>query len=451
MKQLSFTLKFYLFSGIFFFFYFSNIVSQDFFYVHLYHFLSIILLFFVYNRLTFKFEGFSLSNLLLNVSIISLIWIIADNIISYHYRGNFWVFNEADSIEYDKAASALLKSNLSFVEVLRSVGLGNLDFSDYGMIVYTYLNYVIIESNLMVNFSFWVIGILNAKLMYEIGLFSMDRRNAFFCALLFTTSTFMGWFNSSGLKESFMIFLVVLAFRNYYYYLYKGKLLKNVLFILIPIFLLFFFRPIVSIFFLFSIFATYVLNSSASLFRRTSIVIIGLIFVFGFNFIIVQEFNRYTGGSFDNMIEGLYAEEMVVGGNLFFNYAVQIISAVFGVFPSINPEFRLLLSFFYPSLLLKILLGFFFIHGTYRAIKKKHIIMLPIVIFCYTEIVALATTLEVLELRKNMPHFMMYYFIMFFSISTLDDESIKNRKLISSFNWYYSLIAFALILYWNSR
>jgi hypothetical protein len=453
MKNLNFILRFYILTGFFYFIYYLNAVSDKYLIIHFYHFFCLLLLGGVYIYLIQfkKNSNYSLNNLILLVAFISLVLIVCNNYLSYSLRGNYWVFCEADDLEYDKVARALNSSSMSFSGVLKSVGLSNLDFSDYGMIFYTSLIYSIFDSNLMINLSYWVLGLVSAKLMFELAGLFMEKKYAFFSTLLFFTSSFMGWFNSSGLKEPLMVFLVLLAFRNYGYYMNKSKKNRYLLPFSLSIIALLFFRPVLSIFIVFSTLATSLLSSNVKRFQKVLIIILSIILIYSFNFLFLLEFNRYTGGSYDQMVESLYSEEVIVGSNIYFNSIVQIISAIFGVFPTINPDVRLLLSFFYPSLILKIFLGLFYTIGIYIAFKKNDVIILPIVLFSLIEIVALIFTFEVLELRKNIPHFMMYYLLMFYAINKIEKASVKIKSNIAFLNYIYIFVSFTLIFFWNNR
>jgi hypothetical protein len=457
-------LRAYFVAGLFIFLFFLDQISDRTSFIFSYHFVTVVLMFIFHFYNTNYNKNFGLSHLLLTVGIISAVYIVLNNIISYIYRENFFVFNEADALEYHNLAIGLMDGNYTIGEVLKQYRATNLDFSDYGMIYFTYINYLIFESNLMVNFSFWVIGLFSTRFMYHISLNFVDKKHAYLATLFLFTSSFIQWFNSSGLKEPIMIFLILMSYFYFYKYL-KNKGLTYFLMIIAPLVLLLFFRPAVTLFILFGYFFYFFLQMRVNKYFK-NFIILAFVLLFVSTNVVKSEFEKYTGGGTDQMIENLQVEEgMVKGGGLVFNYIVNIIASIFGVFPTVytdanfgihkilSVDNRLLLSFHYPGLMLKVFFSTAFLVGFYYSIKNRIVLLIPITFFFITEMFALIFTLEALELRKSLPHFIWFYLFIFYGIYLIEQKNIfaKYKSIFSTVNNLLLIVYFTLIIFWNLR
>ncbi len=114
---------------------------------------------------------------------------------------------------------------------------------------------------------------------------------------------------------------------------------------------------------------------------------------------------------------------------------------------------RLALSFLYPGLLIKILLSTAFIVGFYYSIKNKVVLFIPISVFFVSEIFALVFTLEALELRKGLPHFIWFYLFIFYGVYLIDEKNIflKYKSLFKTLNGLLLIFYVLLIIFWNLR
>lgn len=451
MKFFNQILLFYIFSTFLFFLIYSFGISSESLPIFIYH--SIVsfcsgILFLIYNNK--KKYTYSSLNLQFIVGFFSFVLIICNNLISYIYNDNFFVFNQADALEYHNIALGLVHSDKDLHQVLNSLGYTFLNFGDYGMIYFTYFLYNFVESNLFVNCIFWIIGLFSVKYLFLISKNFMDSKYAFLCALVYGCSSFLQWFNSSGLKESFMVFLVIWSFY-FFYEIIKLKVKKKIyyVYLLIPILLLIFFRPVVTVFIITSMILGYLLIIKLDV-KKLFIIFISLLGLSFFLDNILSELEAYTGGNINNMIENLESEDgMIKGGSLVFNYFVNIFSGFFGPFPSYNTDKNLLLSFFAPGLTLKVLLGFVFIFSLQKIIKNKYMLISPLIIFFLIEVLSLIFVLEVLELRKGMPHFFIFYIIIFYGLYQLN--FIKNKFKHLTYNLLFMVIFACLIVYWNQR
>lgn len=92
----------------------------------------------------------------------------------------------------------------------------------------------------MVNLFYIIIGVFSANAIFRICLNFMSRKYSFICALSYSLSSFVVWFHSSGLKESFMCFIVLIFFDRFYLYM-KTKFVAHLISSGLSLMVLFFF------------------------------------------------------------------------------------------------------------------------------------------------------------------------------------------------------------------
>jgi hypothetical protein len=464
MNYLNSVVRMYFISSIFIFIFFLKDISSHATLVYYYHFFSILFvgaIYFYYNN---YFKQYQIKTLYWIVGIVSAYFIISNNLISYLYRDNFFVFNEADALEYHSIAKALHNGNYSINEVLNQQRATTLDFSDFGMVYYTYFFYLFTDSNLIINLSFWALGLFSAKYMFEISLHFMSRKYAFLSSMFLFTSSIMNYYNSTGLKEPVMVFLILMSYKNYFTFVQKKQNIA-LIYSIIPLILLLFFRPVVAIFILLG-YGLYAFLKSNIISYVKNLLIILFIITFTFSSVFISEFKRYTGGSTTQMLENFQQEEgMIKGGGLLFNYFVNIVASIFGVFPNVftdtnfgiykimDFDSKLALTFLYPGLLIKVLLGTAFLVGFYYSIKNKIYLFVPISVFFVSEIFALIFTLEALELRKGLPHFIWFYLFIFYGVYLIDEKKIflKYKSIFNTINGLLLIFYVSLIIFWNLR
>src|SRR5699024_4870810 len=137
-------------------------------------------------------------------------------------------FSEADAFVYHDFAQEM--SSMSWGYAI-DYFLRYYRFEDLGMVLILSAVYSIAESNLLFNAFNIFVGVITAIGVFRISRYLMTEKYAFICALSFTISSYFVWFHASGLKESFMVMLVVLFFDQFYKYNYSNKR-KNIIFAL---------------------------------------------------------------------------------------------------------------------------------------------------------------------------------------------------------------------------
>ena len=399
------------------------------------------------NLIEKKDNYFSKSNLIKINVIYSFGAVIFLNIVSFSIRGNYFIFSENDALFYHKEALKLL--NNSFLD-------GFITFSkkwsidDFGGVLYVYLCYFFIESNLFVNVVNILVGTITVINLYAISLIFMTKKYAFYAALSYGVSSFVLFFHASGLKESVMVMFVVVAFSNYLKFI-KSKKIINVVYITIALVLLLLFRPALMFLLLGSIFFGVILKRKLNV-TNTILVILGLLVLYFSYTYFEQTLSRFAHSDIITQQEN----QGMVKVNLTFTYIVNIIASVFGPLPTVFPASleKMILSIYSPGLLFRVFIAVLSFAGIYNAITKKSKNLYPIIIFLIIELVSLVSILDVLELRKSLPHISFIYLFAFYYLDLIRSERMKMKKpfkTVFSYQMYIMVFLSIIIVFWNLR
>lgn len=428
--------------------YFLFYTSSDFFPIYIVHIFSFIMYFCVLMYSSKKKHNYySKWNLLFLVFIFSLLIVILYNFISYAYNNNFFVFSEADAVTYYD--ESLVIASKSFTEGIKHY-LSSRSFDDLGAVLISSSLYRLIESNLILNFFYILIGLITVLCIYRICSHFMSKRYAFVCSISYGLSSFVLWFHSSGLKESFMCMLIVLFFDRYYLYMKKRNMMHLVYASLFLIVLLLF-RPALIFFCIGAVTMSLVLQRRKGL-RGALVIVLSSVSLIAFYPIFEATYNRVLlGGDLSRLIMAREQQQMIVG-SLQFTYAVNILAQLIGPLPTISPDTKVMLAFYSAGLIYKVLLSILFWFGVYYVFKYKVRLLYPLILFSFFEMVSLALILEGLELRKALPHFPLIYIISFWFLDKYDlTNYFKNKKKIKIMFNLSAFILFFIILAWNLR
>jgi hypothetical protein len=413
------------------------------------HIVTVIFYFFILDYQLFKPKYWYTSQRLLRIIFFyGLLYVVAYNFVSWLYKGNFFVFSEVDASRYDVESQAMVIR--SFWDGIYYY-LDAYDFSDLGAVLVISTLYRVAVSNLIVNVFYFVLALFSGLGLFKLGKMLMPVRYAYLAALTFSLSSYFWWFNSSGLKESVMIFLVIYSFLHYYYFLKTGRV-KYLIIMTLFLFPLMLFRPAV----MFLIIGSAIVGNLLSRKLTTS----QLILVFLFSLLLVyfsaeinHVFNRFAGGGFSGIVTRNEESGMIRGG-VKFTYAVNLLAQTIGPLPSILPNLKLVLSFFAPGLIYKNLISIPYLLGIFYFFKRRQTIYYPIILFMVFESFSLLMIMEGLELRKSLPHFPFIYLIGFGFIAYYSNrkhfakpqyDTLWNLMQVSFY------VIFILIYIWNLR
>jgi hypothetical protein len=390
-------------------------------------------------------------NLRIEVGIISFLFIGLNNAISYYYNKDFFIFSNEDALTYDYLAVNINNSSESFIETMDRLGFGKLGYDDYGQILLVSFVYKIWASNLMLNIYYLFLAIFGCRYLYLLCLNFMSNKYAYFSSLLFYTSSYMLFYNSSGLKESQMLFLIILSFYHFYVFLRTSQI-KSLVFSFLFLFFLMFFRPAIS----FIIFASMVIgylkikNINSLIVVILSVTFVSILFL---NNYVQEQQQIYLSNDYDQIIETNKNEGMIKGG-VGFTILVNSASSLIGHFPTIVPDSEPALKSMYSgALIIKNFLSLFYLIAIYFIFKFRYWILLPVLFYPLIESASLVYLFEALELRKSLPHYPLIYILIFWCLYILEQNktSLLFNELKNKYFNLYLGFSTLLIVYWNLR
>ncbi len=438
--------KIYLIIASVLYLYFLFFTSSNYFPIYLLHIFSVILYFCVLMYSSKKaLNYYSKWSLIFILFIFSFFLVGLYNFISYVYNNNFFVFSEVDALTYHN--ESLYMASQPFLEGIKYyMSFKRID--DLGAILIHSSLYRLIESNLLLNFFYILIGIITVLGIYRICTHFLSKKYAFVGSLSYGLASYVLWFHASGLKESFMVMLVVLFFDRYYLYLKKRNITHLIYASLFLIALLFFRPPL--IFFCIGAVALSISLQRKKGFKEALVIILVFVSFVAFYPVFKASYDRFLMGG--DLSRVLTARESMIVGSLEFTYGTNILAQLIGPLPTISPDIKVQLSFYSAGLIFKALLSIFFWFGVYYVFKYKVKLLYPLIMFSFFEMVSLILILEGLELRKSLPHFPFIYIIAFWFLDKYDlSNYFKNKKKIKFVFNLSALVIFIIILLWNLR
>ena len=384
--------------------------------------------------------------LIIEVFLYTLLFIFFNNFISYYYNNDFWVFNKGDALFYHNEILKILSMPLD--KAIDSY-LEHMGIDDLGMILILYPLYYIVESNLILNLFYLFVGLITALSIFTISSNFMTKKYAYLSSISYSLASFVIYFHSIGLKESFLIMLIVLSFDFYYRYI-KSKNIILLLISLLFIASIILFRPAIASMIIVAIGFGSLLSKQGGIGIKIIALFI-ILFLISISSILIPILEKYTIGGFDALIYARESEGMIKGG-LPFTYAVNTLSQLFGPLPSLVSH-KITLTFYAPSLIYRVLLSFPFWLGVWYIFKIKSYKLYPLVLFILFEMFSLTAILEGLELRKALPHLPIVFIIAFWFLDKYDTKSIviKRKKRFQLFFKFIIFLLTFIILFWNFK
>lgn len=393
-----------------------------------------------------KMGFYSEKNLIIITLTYSLFGVLFLNFFYFQQTGSFFSINAVDSYTYNNIAIEMNKYSFFkgidyFFETGYSVG-------EFGACIYISTLYRIIESQLFVNLvNAFLLGYWGGILLFRIGRNFMSNKYAWFAALSFCTSSYIIFYESTGLKESLFTLLVIATFYHFFVYNNKRKTTNLVYSIFFGVTIIGF-RPVVAGMILISIFTGILLSRNL---RTRNIVLVFLsIFLFIFLLPIIETlFTQFS--SFSNtinvkrhVVQDAGAENVAIGA--------AFLSSFIGPLPTILARVGKEVNAIYSmGLIFKIFITSYFYFGIFHIIKNKVTMFYPLVLMIFIEIISLLYIMESFQLRFHLMHLPFIYIISFYYIEQQKNYDSKiryrNKKIISWMNVLFILVLF----FWNYR
>ncbi len=447
--MLGFINKLYLLMGIFIYFGLISKVESEYMLLYSFAIFSFFSYFGVlYINSNMNARYYNTSFLTIETFVYISIFVILQNYLSYVYSGNFFVFSVSDAYFYHTQASILV--NMPLKDAIEHY-LNIMSFDDLGIILILYPLYKIAPSNLMLNFFYIFVGTITALGIFDIAKNFLSRKYAFVATIAYSLSSFVLFFHASGLKESFMIMLVVMAFVFYYRFSNEGKI-SYAIYTLLFLAALFLFRPAISAMIVGAIIFSSLFTKEGNKVVKIVSFILLLVMIAMKNFLLAK-MAEYTAGGVDSLISARESQGAIIG-SLPVTYVANIISQAIGPLPTmIASETKILTTLYSSGLLYKTLISLPFWWGVYYAFVGKRNQIYPIILFTIFEMASLVFLLDGFELRKAMPHIPFVYIVAFWFLDKYDNRIIRiKRPQLFRYAFYVSIAFLSLlILYWNFR
>lgn len=392
-------------------------------------------------------QHFTTRNLGVTVFVFSAVFVTLCLLLSDYYRGNTFMFTEADSIAYYRYSHAILDRPMD--QWLPFLTKQRWYYDDWGAPIALTLMFHIIDSKLFVNFCYVIINTVAAISLFQIGKVIMTARYSYLAAITYAISSYSLFFMSCFLKEEMLVFVVITSYYMLYMYMKNGRIGYLVMGGLVSSFILFF-RPPLIVFIGMAYMMMLLFKTKNGHLRYLVIVIIVVASVAAIG-LVQYSADKYANG-------GNLSESYHYVNTSSFQKVVLYVGAFFGPFPQLlqmddKNTYKPLMA---AGLLLKLLLDYPFWRGLWYAIKCKHKEVIPIYTFVVLEMLGLAISLDGLELRKAMPHVALFIVAAFWYFDQYDNEIdetvIKLKSYVLSGRLFNAclLVVFFAVLIWNT-
>lgn len=331
-------------------------------------------------------------------------------LISVYYDDDTFLFSKGDAMFYYK--NSIQVTDLGLIGNLTRI-VNKFESDDWGALFFDTIVLYIYPSKLLVNAIYTLLGVISSIFIFRMGKSFMPENYAFLAALAYSTSSYLGFFNCSFLKESLFVFLVVCALYSQHKAI-ENQSSRGLIGVAFFVFLIFFFRPAVAAFIVLSIVVYYAIVKRGH--AISFFLFLGAACGFVVSLALMQQmFDNYAGGG---NIDGVIAATNNASYSGGFNYFVSFFGAFLGPFPSLFPKISgpSYLEFLGSGLFYKLFLIIPFWIGTYFVIKNKEIRMLPFLLFVVIEMLLTGAVCASLELRKVMLHVPFMYIISFYGL-----------------------------------
>jgi hypothetical protein len=321
-------------------------------------------------------------------------------------------FEPSDEVFYDDFARRQQGNDFSdtLYELATTVGISDYGFPIVSSIVYSFGGNEIFNMkifNLMI-FLFSCILIFKTSILV-----SRDYFISRVVLLIFGLNPIAIYFNASGRKETFFIFIIVLCFYLTYKAI-RGEHFYYYILAFISILLTGFFRTIFPIFILMAFGFTQMLNIKGHHRFLKLIGYLTLIFLFfGFTYMLIgSEISKEA-----EVDRGILVAARLGRAPGILDYFIMVISGLIGPFPSfkyINGNDSALLQT--VGNFVKIFISYFFIMGSFLVFSRKLIFYYPMLFFVFLNMVLLVSVGAALDHRFIYPVIPVYIIIVVLGI-----------------------------------
>ena len=353
--------------------------------------------------------------------ILRLFWVVSAYFFFEYQTGIPFEFDAGDSRFYHDIASITAKEGLDKInDVMGEVGIPDRGFPVYLSIIYTFFDdYVIIPRIINAILSAWT-----CLLVYKLGSRNFGEKTGRIAGILTMLAPMMIYFTGLHLKETVMIF-ILMVFMERADLVLRDKRIKISDLIILTLLggSLFFFRTVLFFSVLFAVFSTILLSSRGSSFfiKRMVIGIWILVVLWMFFSAQIKGELDYLTGNIDIQETNLQWRAVREGGNRLATYGSSLLFAPFMLiapFPTlVNIETQQEIMMLSGAYFIKNILAFFVITALIIIIKNR-------------------------EYRKYM--FILSFLLIYLAILTKSSFSLSGRFHLPLFPFYMILAAYGI-------
>lgn len=383
----------------------------------------------------------NLKKVLLVVFVFTSLSVLLLNISYFINNGTFFAPSAADSLVYHDLAQKM--SNLSFTQSLKFMS-NTYGIDDFGFPFLMRLVYTFSPSPIFINILNIIWNLFSVYFIYYIGKTFLSERISAIVSIVIGTSLFIVFFQSTGLKEIFMVFIINMTLFFYYKFMVT-KEGKYIVLTLVTSLLTIFFRIPILIFLLSAILLNELfITKRVKLSKKFSTIVLAFFILSYIYMYFLSYVNRYSFVA-DHAIS---RKLTVIKMSNNFILATNILSSIVGPLPTFFKAERINSTIYAGSLVLKNYLSIFFIFGSFWALKAKNQFVVPILLFSVFNIIGLIVVIETFETRLSMPHISLVILISFYGLFYFF-SNIKQLPLTRLTVKIYNYILFFVLFFWN--
>lgn len=398
-----------------------------------------------YKSIRWRDNMFTKTNLFSITLFCSLITVFCNQLLSLYIDGDQFVFSKTDAFLYYRYATQLGDMDFAhWSEFLNNCGFG---IDDWAAFIFMGLVFSFAKSQTLMAIIYCVIGAFTALNIFYIGRSIMCRRYAFIAALSLSLASFILVMHSVFLKETVMLYVIILAFRYFYAFL-NTKQIKYILLAYGVAMLIFMFRTPVALLAIMSF-------SFTLIFRYVHKAFLPIIFVVGMAILMtssafIYTYDRYmAGGDVGRILER--KNSLSMGGGAI-NHIADPAAALTGPFPGliVNNTTNKLTIINSSGLILRLLIVLPFILGIYYIIRYRQTKMYALAMFFIVNALGVAVTVKGLEVRISIPHLFAAYLVAFWWMAHYDYRKFH----IKLPGWIVNISilgVLAICILWNLR
>lgn len=408
--------------------------------------LSIVGLWFFLSRVSCKFRVFASC-----LFLFQLFWISAFRLFNRSFYGNPLGYNPQDSSFYHELGRRFANLNIGISDLIPylekyTYGLDDCGFSAIVAFFYYFWGVDVGFALLALCNAFCVV--IGAVLLYRLAKRFVSETLSRAVCLLWAVLPFSLYTASVGLKENYMVLMVILSIYYMYRYMESHRLVYLLLWVAFASSLLLFRTAIffmLALAFLFSM-----LLSSRSFTRNVNfwLVILGILaFVF---FAVIVDFIGGVRGDVDSTSLGRQGEILEESQGTLVVMLTNLLSVLIGPFPSFisDPVKVNYITLYNFGTMAKMMLSFFYLYGILRIMKNRDVRFYPLLIFIVCHSLMLVVAFYSLHDRYQWPQIP---FVFLISLYGFREYQLHKTRQLARFSSIYTCLMVCLIIYYNLR